>query len=232
MVFQIDFKAGKPVYLQLVDQVRYAAASGVLRTGEPLPLLRRENNQLGLVAQLVQQVAQVLGQRLRITFLGGGPERRGIDGVAETRDEIARAEIEGIQEDRLGGGQGLARLILDAALSAPAIAIHRLIIAESARFPEVVRAANEQDGTAEAHALVGGLLAREFNETALPPAARDFATQQFLQMVVAIPRRRAMGFGTPMNTVELDIWATQVVTHFLNGCRGWTSPNSLNQPRA
>src|SRR3569833_1951389 len=40
MIFQIDFKAGKPVYLQLVDQVRYAAASGVLRPGEPLPGIR------------------------------------------------------------------------------------------------------------------------------------------------------------------------------------------------
>jgi GntR family transcriptional regulator len=40
MLFQIDFKAGKPVYLQLVDQVRYAAASGVLRAGEPLPGIR------------------------------------------------------------------------------------------------------------------------------------------------------------------------------------------------
>ncbi len=40
MIFQIDFKAGKPVYLQLVDQIRYAAASGMLRAGEPLPSLR------------------------------------------------------------------------------------------------------------------------------------------------------------------------------------------------
>src|SRR3954464_4001735 len=40
MLFQIDFKAGKPVYLQLVDQVRYAAASGVLRPGELLPSIR------------------------------------------------------------------------------------------------------------------------------------------------------------------------------------------------
>ena len=40
MVFQVDFKAGKPVYLQLVDQVRYAAASGGLRPGEPLPSIR------------------------------------------------------------------------------------------------------------------------------------------------------------------------------------------------
>lgn len=40
MVFQVDFKAGKPVYLQLVDQVRYAAASGGLKAGEALPSLR------------------------------------------------------------------------------------------------------------------------------------------------------------------------------------------------
>src|SRR5262245_44628665 len=40
MVFQIDFKTGKPVYLQLVDQVRYAAAAGGLRAGDPLPSIR------------------------------------------------------------------------------------------------------------------------------------------------------------------------------------------------
>src|SRR5271168_5536053 len=40
MILQIDFKSGKPVYLQLVDQIRYAAASGGLRTGEPLPSIR------------------------------------------------------------------------------------------------------------------------------------------------------------------------------------------------
>src|SRR6185436_17468942 len=40
MVFQIDFKTGKPVYLQLVDQIRYAAASGAVRPGEPLPSIR------------------------------------------------------------------------------------------------------------------------------------------------------------------------------------------------
>ena len=40
MLLQIDFKAGKPVYRQLVDQIRYAAASGALRPGEPLPSIR------------------------------------------------------------------------------------------------------------------------------------------------------------------------------------------------
>jgi len=40
MIFKVDFKSGKPVYLQLVDQIRYAAASGVLQAGEPLPSIR------------------------------------------------------------------------------------------------------------------------------------------------------------------------------------------------
>lgn len=40
MLFHVDFKSGKPVYLQLVDQIRYAAASGGLRAGESLPSIR------------------------------------------------------------------------------------------------------------------------------------------------------------------------------------------------
>jgi GntR family transcriptional regulator len=41
MLFHIDFKTGKSPYLQLVDQVRYAAASGGLRAGEALPSVRQ-----------------------------------------------------------------------------------------------------------------------------------------------------------------------------------------------
>ena len=40
MRFNLNFKAGKPVYLQLVDQVKAAAASGAVHSGEPLPSIR------------------------------------------------------------------------------------------------------------------------------------------------------------------------------------------------
>jgi len=40
MRFQLNFKSGKPVYLQVVDQVKSAAASGAVRPGEPLPSIR------------------------------------------------------------------------------------------------------------------------------------------------------------------------------------------------
>ena len=40
MRFQLNFKSGKPVYLQLVDQVKSAAAAGTIRAGDPLPSIR------------------------------------------------------------------------------------------------------------------------------------------------------------------------------------------------
>ncbi len=40
MLFQINYRSGKPIYLQLVDQIKAAAASGALQTGEALPSIR------------------------------------------------------------------------------------------------------------------------------------------------------------------------------------------------
>src|SRR5579859_6977865 len=40
MILQINYKSGKPVYLQVVDQIKAAAAAGTLQSGEPLPTIR------------------------------------------------------------------------------------------------------------------------------------------------------------------------------------------------
>src|SRR5258706_16304853 len=40
MMLQINFKSGMPVYLQIVDQIKVAAASGALQPGEALPSIR------------------------------------------------------------------------------------------------------------------------------------------------------------------------------------------------
>jgi GntR family transcriptional regulator len=40
MILQINFKSGMPIYLQVVDQIKAAAASGALRPGEALPSIR------------------------------------------------------------------------------------------------------------------------------------------------------------------------------------------------
>lgn len=48
MLIQINFQSGVPVYLQIVEQVKSAAASGALRPGEPLPSIRPLAEQLRL----------------------------------------------------------------------------------------------------------------------------------------------------------------------------------------
>lgn len=46
MLFQINFKSAKPVYLQLVDQVKSAAAAGLLKAGDALPSIRPLSEEL------------------------------------------------------------------------------------------------------------------------------------------------------------------------------------------
>ena len=46
MRIQVQFDLGQPVYVQIMDQVKTAAASGALQPGEPLPGIRPLAEQL------------------------------------------------------------------------------------------------------------------------------------------------------------------------------------------
>ena len=113
----------------------------------------------------------------------------------------------------------LATLILHAAVSPQAIALHRLIVAESARFPELARVLAHEGATEEATTLIAGILEREIDGGRLEIDDIRFAAQQFLQMVVTLPQRRAMGLGAPMSAKELRDWPRKVADLFLRGCR-------------
>ena len=117
--------------------------------------------------------------------------------------------------------RGLAGLILRAALSPPAIALHRLIVAESSRFPDLAAVVAKEGATEEAVRLIAGVLEREARAGGLTLDNPRFAAQQFLHMVIAVPQHRAMGLGKPMTSAEVDAWTRDVVNLFLNGCRGW-----------
>jgi TetR/AcrR family transcriptional repressor of mexJK operon len=125
----------------------------------------------------------------------------------------------------------LAGLILRAALSPRAIALHRLLIAESMRFPTLARAVYDEGWTDEATKLIGDLLVRELHGVRLSAHMREFAAMQFLHMVVSLPRRRVMGLGLPMTPKELEAWAGDAVSLFLNGCRGLSGANSRSSAR-
>src|SRR5580693_9006814 len=73
MIFQIDFQAGKPVYLQLADQIRYAAASGSLRPGDSLPSLRPLAEELRINRNTIAKAyAKLESQGLIETLPGKG----------------------------------------------------------------------------------------------------------------------------------------------------------------
>ena len=73
MLFQVNFKLGKAVYLQLVDQVKLAAASGTLKPGDALPAIRPLAEELRVNRNTVAKAyAELESQRIIETIVGKG----------------------------------------------------------------------------------------------------------------------------------------------------------------
>ena len=120
MRFLLNYKSGKPVYLQLVDQVKSAAASGAVQPGESLPSIRPLAEELRVNRNTVAKAyAELESQRVIETVAGKGcfvranssPFRKEVrlKLVAEEMDEavvqahhlqIGKAEFLRLAEDR------------------------------------------------------------------------------------------------------------------------------------
>jgi GntR family transcriptional regulator len=73
MVIQINFKSGMPAYLQVVDQIKAAAAAGALRAGESLPSIRPLAEELRLNRNTVAKAyAELESQGIIETLPGKG----------------------------------------------------------------------------------------------------------------------------------------------------------------
>jgi GntR family transcriptional regulator len=73
MRFQLNFKSGTPVYLQLVEQVKAAAASGTVQPGEPLPSIRPLAEELRVNRNTVAKAyGELESQRVIETIAGKG----------------------------------------------------------------------------------------------------------------------------------------------------------------
>ena len=112
----------------------------------------------------------------------------------------------------------VAKQMLSVALTSEALALRRLLQAEAERFPELVAIAIEQ-GAARAIERIAALLEEERRAGHIALDDCSFAAMQFQEMVLSIPLRRAMGFGTPLSDEQRDAWAKKCATLFVNGCR-------------
>jgi GntR family transcriptional regulator len=123
MVVQLNFKSGVPVYLQIVSQVQSAAASGVLRPGEPLPSVRALAEDLRINRNTVAKAYSELesggiiemrqGSGCFLKANGVSPLRRSI------RSERLAAELDAVivQAHHLQIGDDALRELLDQRLA-------------------------------------------------------------------------------------------------------------------
>ncbi len=125
----------------------------------------------------------------------------------------------------------LGSLILHAALTPKVLQLHRLIVAESVRFPDLAAAVARAGGRQEAVTLISELLPRHLPRPARPPVDTVFAAQQFLQMIVSLPQLRALGLGAPMAPAELQAWVRATVALFLHGLQGRSGGPTPAEPR-
>lgn len=87
--FQINFKAGKPVYLQLVEQVKTAIASGALKAGDALPSIRPLAEELRVNRNTVAKAySELENQNVIETLAGKGCFVRA--GSSPLRKEVRR----------------------------------------------------------------------------------------------------------------------------------------------
>jgi len=114
----------------------------------------------------------------------------------------------------------LSGMMLRAALSSRALALNRLIIAESARFPELLSGLGGERGRAEAVALISSLLETRLDPP-MPPDDVRFAAGQFIQMIISGPQRRALSYGEQMTAADQADWVRRTTRLFLAGCQGW-----------
>lgn len=114
----------------------------------------------------------------------------------------------------------LADIILGVTLAPESLALHRILVAEATRFPELADVMAAEGSRTEAVTRIAQLLDYHARAGKIKLTDAHFAAEQFLQMLIGVPQRRGLGLGVPMNAAELAAWKTQTVRFFLNGC-GW-----------
>src|SRR5271163_2099130 len=111
-----------------------------------------------------------------------------------------------------------AEYMLRIALTSEALALHRLVIHEARRFPNLARIMHEL-GAASGIERIASHLEPRIKSGELRSMDPHFAAEQFILSVVTGPQRRALGLGIPLSAAEISVHAGNAVMLFLDGAR-------------
>jgi AcrR family transcriptional regulator len=117
--------------------------------------------------------------------------------------------------------------IMAIGLTAEAVALYRLLVAESGRFPELpgmIRDAGANAGVTRIVALLRAAVARG----EVVDHDTVFAAEQFLHLLLAGPQRRALGLGEELGAEQTIAWRDKTIGLFLGGLN---SLRLLSQPK-
>lgn len=178
----------------------------------------------GYGATSIEDIART-AQISKRTFYHRYPDKRALFAAVVQRvvERVQPANVPALFADDAPLDQvllRLARAILRAALAPQALALHRMIVAEAGRFPDLAAVVAGQGATPAAITQIAAVLARGGSAGTLTSERTRFAATQFFHMVVAVPQRRALGLGEPMTPEEIEPWARDTVRLFLSGYRG------------
>lgn len=95
VLITLDRHSGQPVFRQIVEQVRFQVASGILRPGSEIPSTRELAARLGINPMTVSKAYAALEQE------GVLDRRPGLALVVSARDEAARVEDQRAELARL-----------------------------------------------------------------------------------------------------------------------------------
>src|SRR5690606_2999432 len=97
MLVRVDYKSGKPVYLQVVDQIRFAVASGEIGAGEALPGIRGLAEELRVNRNTIAKAyAELEGQGVIESLPGKGcfVRKAGSRFTEKAKEELLAREID------------------------------------------------------------------------------------------------------------------------------------------
>jgi AcrR family transcriptional regulator len=140
--------------------------------------------------------------------------------------ESELAEPRSLEEALVAGGDR----IVSVALSPEALALHRLVVGESGRFPELVAMLHDA-GAKAGVSRIAALLRQAAARGEVGDIDPIFAAEQFMALVLAGPQRRALGFAPALDEAGRRTWVRRSVALFLEGCRGQHALGA-EQPRA
>jgi|WetSurMetagenome_2_1015567.scaffolds.fasta_scaffold49030_2 GntR family transcriptional regulator len=83
---QIDFRAGSPIYIQIVEQIRQQVASGELKPNDQLPTVRQLASELRVNFNTIARAYRILDEAGLISTQQG----RGTYILEETTPEVSR----------------------------------------------------------------------------------------------------------------------------------------------